>query len=545
MVSCSTASNDVTLLHCSLSCNPQLSSSSSSTARTAPMGWAGVLLCDGSSGGIVACSITNCSSGGVRVQRAAVARISQTSVDGCRGSGIEAVDKARIRVDSCWIRGEVQPSPAKQSPAKKHAAASTPSGDLGALEGFGIYIGKESVATVEHVTIVSGRRAQVAVGDGSQVTMSNSALYKGGHAGVFVYRSGSIVLKACCISRCRLSCIEGRDSGSSVLAESCTLRDGGWGGVVLSHGCSASVVGCTVTGLVKVGVSLSSGALGQLSQCVVSGCRGGGILLDGAGRTMVLGCKVFDITAAAAAGGGGGGGGSAVAAAGAGVALEVRSCTAMIKSSTVIGCDLALLWGEGGGGRLSNCSFKNCETGLKCAQSLSSSSTAASAASAASQAAGVKDKVGPGMRKVSKLTCDGCGTGVIIEGGPLVALQSCHFKGGNTGFLLQGGVGAKIADCSVMSCFSGLVKRGGSDEQAAEIIGCKFVGCSRHGVEYSGGNLSLSGCVIDSCGSSQSHAAVMLACVRVSSDDGSGSKNEGRDGAAAVVLKDCRIVKSR
>ena len=151
------------------------------------------------------------------------------------------------------------------------------------------------------MNIVNCRRAQLAVGDGSQATATNSAMHKGGHAGVFVYRGGGIVLKSCCISRCRLSCVEGRDCGSSVQAESCTLRDGSWGGIVLSHGCSANVVGCTVTGLVKVGVTLSSGALGQLSQCVVSSCRGGGVLLDGAGRTVVIGCKVFDITAAAAA----------------------------------------------------------------------------------------------------------------------------------------------------------------------------------------------------------------------------------------------------
>jgi hypothetical protein len=525
MVSCSTSACDVTLLHCSLSCQPPQSPSppSSSTAPAAPSGWSGVLLCDGSSGGIVACSIIGCSSGGIRVQRASAARISQSSVDCCRGSGVEAVDKARVRVDSCWIRGEVVTKTAAAMPA-----------ELGPLEGFGIYVGKESVVTVERVNIVSCRRAQVAVGDSSQATVGSSTLHKGGHAGVFVYRGGGIVLKSCCISRCRLSCIEGRDSGSSVQVESCTLRDGGWGGIVLSHGCSANVVGCTVTGLVKVGVSLSSGALGHLSQCVVSSCKGGGMLFDGAGKTVVLGCKVFDITAVAAATGSGVGSG-AVAVASAGVAFEVRSCGVLIKSSTVIGCSTAVLWGEGGGGGLSKCSFKDCDIGLKCAQS--SSSVAGSAAPAAAS----KDKPGSGIRKVSKLTCEGCSTGVSVDGGPVVAMHCCHVKGGNIGFSLQGGLGAKIIDCSASSCSSGVVKCYGGGDEAFDICGTKFVACSKHAVEYSGGHMLLTSCLMESCGSSESRAAVMLSC---SGDVAGGSKNGGKD-AFTVILKDCRIVKSR
>ncbi len=40
------------------------------------------------------------------------------------------------------------------------------------MEGFGVFVGKESVVTVEALNVVLCRRAQLAVGDGSSATVT-------------------------------------------------------------------------------------------------------------------------------------------------------------------------------------------------------------------------------------------------------------------------------------------------------------------------------------------------------------------------------------
>jgi hypothetical protein len=108
------------------------------------------------------------------------------------------------------------------------------------------------------------------------------------HMSHVTYHTSSVTRQKSHASRCRLSCVEGRDGSSrcvlvcvcvrvfvcscvrvfvcscaracvcarvcvlccshtrispSVTAECCTFRDGAWGGVILSHGCSSSITG--------------------------------------------------------------------------------------------------------------------------------------------------------------------------------------------------------------------------------------------------------------------------------------------------------------
>jgi hypothetical protein len=171
--------------------------------------------------------------------------------------------------------------------------------------------------------------------------------------------------------------------------------------------------------------------------------RGGGVLLDGAGKVVLESCKVFDVDDGALADAAARDT-SAAAAAAAAAAYEVRSCDARIKKCQVsalyitlathnhhtshvtsltthhspqaISCGTGLLWGISSWGSVVGCVFKNCGTGLKCAQV-----TAASAASSAAPSA----EDGKRCRKVLKLNCEDCETGVSLEGGPAVSLQVC------------------------------------------------------------------------------------------------------------------------
>jgi hypothetical protein len=90
----------------------------------------------------------------------------------------------QVRVDGCWIRGESLPSSSTTttsttSTTSTSSSSSSSSSELGALEGFGLFVGKESVIVMERVNVLRCRRAQLAIGDESKATVRRRRLHLG------------------------------------------------------------------------------------------------------------------------------------------------------------------------------------------------------------------------------------------------------------------------------------------------------------------------------------------------------------------------------